>query len=86
MLMDWQDLQSKDNHPTKKAIYRFKAIPIKIPTQFFTDMERAMLNFVWKNKKPKVAKPILNNKRTSQSITIPGLKMYFNHRAIVIKN
>jgi hypothetical protein len=34
-----------------KAIYRFNAMLIKIPTQFFEDMRRAILRFIWKGKK-----------------------------------
>jgi hypothetical protein len=37
-----------------KAIYRFKTIHIKIPTQFFTDLERAMFCFMCKNKNPRI--------------------------------
>ena len=66
-----------------KAIHRFNAIPIKIPTQFFIELERAILKFIWNYRKPRVAKTILNSQRTSRGISIAVLKQYY--RAIVLK-
>ena len=46
-----------------KAIYKFNAILLKIPTQFFTELERAICKFIWNNKKSRLANTILNHIR-----------------------
>ena len=71
------------NNHTTKSIIQISCNSTKIPMVFCIELEKAIMKFTWKNKRPIRAKANHSKKSWAGSITMPDLKV--NYRTIVSK-
>ena len=68
--------QYSENEYTSQSNLQIQCNPYQATNRFFTELEQIISQFVWKYKKPLIAKAILRKKNGTGGINLPDFRLY----------
>lgn len=66
-----------------RIIYILSTVPVTLPQSFFRQMRRALSNFVWGDKHPRLSYDILRRHKSEGGLGLPDINLYYKAMALV---
>ena len=75
MILDWKNFNNMVKMANLlKKIYRFTVISIKLHMVVFIELEKIILKFIWKHRRPRNDKAVLREKNKAEGIIPPDFR------------